>query len=285
MLDFENYNNTEDRKFYLDLEALKLRKFLEKELNYGIFGTSAPTVSIKQYYDEDKKDYKLMLFLDSSDSIYEEVSKLVIIKRANGFAEELKDVFSEVGLVISDIIDLDAQFTEDELSFLPDKIKCNKMNINYFTRAGKNTKSTSLSFLENKKLKFYVFGGTIPKLHINADTITDFTPKFEMTEHTLIKLTIPIEQLPATIEEWESMFMPYAELTDDFVIEVKRTNEFGITKANSFRLSLYDALELYIRQTHRTTQGYFNQVHKDKELRKTLLLENLVKLYDKVNVK
>ena len=52
MLNFDNDNNLEDRKFYLDLESLKLRKFLEKEINYGIFGTSAPTVSIKQYYDE-----------------------------------------------------------------------------------------------------------------------------------------------------------------------------------------------------------------------------------------
>lgn len=146
MLNFDNDNKVEDRKFYLDLESLKLRKFLEKEINYGIFGTSAPTVSVKQYYDENKKDYKLMLLLDSSNSIYGEDSKLVIIKRANEFAEELKDAFSEVGLVISDIIDLDARFTEDELSFLPDKIKCNKMNINYFTGASKNTKSTSLSF-------------------------------------------------------------------------------------------------------------------------------------------
>lgn len=47
MLNFDNDNNLEDRKFYLDLESLKLRKFLEKEINYGIFGTSAPTVSIK----------------------------------------------------------------------------------------------------------------------------------------------------------------------------------------------------------------------------------------------
>lgn len=42
MLNFDNDNNLEDRKFYLDLESLKLRKFLEKEINYGIFGTSAP---------------------------------------------------------------------------------------------------------------------------------------------------------------------------------------------------------------------------------------------------
>lgn len=30
MLNFDNDNNLEDRKFYLDLESLKLRKFLEK---------------------------------------------------------------------------------------------------------------------------------------------------------------------------------------------------------------------------------------------------------------
>lgn len=285
MLNFDNDNNVEDRKFYLDLESLKLRKFLEKEINYGIFGTSAPTVSIKQYYDEDKKDYKLMLLLDSSNSIYEEVSKLVIIKRANGFAEELKDVFSEVGVVISDIIDLDAQFIEDELSFLPDKIKCNKMNINYFTRAGKNTKSTSLSFLENKKLKFYNIGSQTPKMHINAEVITDFTPKFKISDNINIKLTIYADQLPSTIEGYESMFMPYAEITDNLKIEVKPDKGFGICGSLPYRFSLYDVLEFYTRQTYRTTQGYFNQVHNDKELRKTLLLENLIKLYNKVNEK
>lgn len=285
MLNFDNDNNLEDRKFYLDLESLKLRKFLEKEINYGIFGTSAPTVSIKQYYDENKKDYKLMLLLDSSNSIYGEDSKLVIIKRANEFAEELKDAFSEVGLVISDIIDLDARFTEDELSFLPDKIKCNKMNINYFTGAGKNTKSTSLSFLENKELKFYNISSQTPKMHINAEVITDFTPKFKIGNNIHIKLTIYDDQLPSTIEEYESMFMPYAEITDSLMIEVKPDKGFEICDSLPYRFSLYDALEFYISQTYRTTQGYFNQVHNDKELRKTLLLENLIKLYNKVNEK
>lgn len=194
MLNFDNDNNVEDRKFYLDLESLKLRKFLEKEINYGIFGTSAPTVSIKQYYDE-IRGLQIDVIVDSSNSIYGEDSKLVIIKRANEFAEELKDAFSEVGLVISDIIDLDVRFTEDELSFLPDKIKCNKMNINYFTGASKNTKSTSLSFLENKELKFYTIGSQTPKMHINAEVITDFTPKFKIGNNIHIKLTIYDDQL------------------------------------------------------------------------------------------
>ena len=79
--------------------------------------------------------------------------------------------------------------------------------------------------------------------------------------------------------------MPYAEITDSLVIEVKLDKGFGICGSLSYRFSLYDALEFYISQTYRTTQGYFNQVHNDKELRKTLLLENLIKLYNKVNEK
>lgn len=161
------------------------------------------------------------------------------------------------------------------------------MNINYFTGAGKNTKSTSLSFLENKKLKFYNIGSQTPKMHINAEVITDFTPKFKIGNNIHIKLTIYDDQLPSTIEGYESMFMPYAEITDSLMIEVKVKLDkgFGICGPLSYRFSLYDALEFYISKTYRTTQGYFNQVHNDKELRKTLLLENLIKLYNKVNEK
>lgn len=78
--------------------------------------------------------------------------------------------------------------------------------------------------------------------------------------------------------------MPYAEITDSLMFEVKLDKGFG-SGSLPYRFSLYDALEFYIIQTYRTTQGYFNQVHNDKELRKTLLLENLIKLYNKVNKK
>ena len=159
------------------------------------------------------------------------------------------------------------------------------MNINYFTGASKNTKSTSLSFLENKELKFYNISSQTPKMHINAEVITDFTPKFKIGNNIHIKLTIYDDQLPSTIEEYESMFMPYAEITDSLMSEVKLDKGFGICGSSPYRFSLYDALEFYISQTYRTTQGYFNQVHNDKELRKTLLLENLIKLYNKVNEK